>query len=182
MREVIRPGLVLCIITIIAGICLGGVYTVTKEPIEAQKELKKVNGCREIFAEADTFEENITVSGGVNLAYSAYKGSELVGYIFGVAPKGYGGAIPMLVSIDLDGVIKGVKILDISTETPGLGANAVNPSFLSQYSGKTVSMSPIAVTKQPSNDAIEAMTSATITTKAVTSGVNTALEFFKGVK
>ncbi len=200
--DIIKPGLVLFIITLVAGLGLGLVYNVTKEPIRIQEELKQNKGMQEILAEAESFTEGIFYEtrqlggeGGealpdtITLAFTGHKGQaapgqapaseSIVGYILRVAPRGYGGAIPMLVALDVEGRVVGVKILDISTETPGLGANAVNAFFLDQYKGKA---STLSVTKTKSPETIEALTSATITSRGVTEGVNRAIEYFQAIK
>lgn len=85
-----------------------------------------------------------------------------------VAPRGYGGKIEMLVGVDSSGKVTGVKILN-HTETPGLGANIVRPDFLKQFVGKSAG-DPI----EPKKD-IDAITGATISSKAVCMGVKEAL-------
>ena len=86
-----------------------------------------------------------------------------------VSSRGYSGPINMLIGIDKSGKIVGIKILS-QTETPGLGANVVKPKFLNQFIGKTGN-DPI----EPRKD-IDAITGATISSRAVCSGVKQALE------
>ena len=92
-----------------------------------------------------------------------------------VSPKGYAGNIDMLVGVDDAGIVTGVKIIK-SNETPGLGLNADNPDFLNQFIGKTEK------DKIEAKDDIQAITGATITTKAICSGVREALLKAKGSK
>lgn len=101
------------------------------------------------------------------------------GVIFKVFPKGYGGPIKMLVGVDLNGKIAGLKILE-QKETPGLGAHITDEnykntkkSFVAQFLGK-MKTDKIA----PKAD-IDAITGATISTRAVCSGVRQALELFE---
>jgi Na+-translocating ferredoxin:NAD+ oxidoreductase RnfG subunit len=91
------------------------------------------------------------------------------GKVFQVSPQGYGGPISMLVGVGSSGEVTGVKILS-QRETPGLGANIVKVLFLQQFIGKTVK-DPL----EPKQD-IDAITGATISTKAVCWGVKDALQ------
>ncbi len=106
--------------------------------------------------------------------YEVYKGDELMGYIVPSDTKGYGGTIELLVAVDPEGKVLTYKILT-SKETPGLGDNASKKEFTSQFTGKTTEH--LIVTKDPSDtEEIQAMSGATITSKAVTLGVKAAVE------
>jgi electron transport complex protein RnfG len=95
--------------------------------------------------------------------YAAY-------YVVLVSPSGFGGEINMAVGIDKDNKVTGVSIISMS-ETSGLGGNASSPDFLSQYAGGS---GKFAVSKDGGE--IDALTGATVTSRAVTQGVNSALE------
>jgi len=178
MREIVRPGIILFIITVVAGLCLGMVYQVTEGPIAEQKVAQTNASMQKLLSSADNFEELEAETEGIeSLAIGYEESGEKAGYVIGVATKGYGGTLELLVAVNTEGNVEGVDIVNHS-ETPGLGANAVNPSFLNQYTGTP---GPFSVTKTGSagdND-IQAITSATITSNAVTDGVNRALEFYK---
>ena len=92
-----------------------------------------------------------------------------------VAPNGFGGAIDMMVGVDVSGAVTGVAIVSQS-ETASLGANCTREDFRAQFTGKTGTLS---VSKDGGE--IEALTGATVTSRAVTEGVNTALEFVQEV-
>jgi electron transport complex protein RnfG len=94
------------------------------------------------------------------------------GKAIAVSPRGYSGPIDMMVGIDEKGKVSGVKILS-HRETPGLGANIVKPQFLGQFKGKSLK-DPI----EPKKD-IDALTGATISSKAACKGVKDALERFQ---
>ena len=102
------------------------------------------------------------------------------GWIIEVTPSGFGGLIDMLVGVDTAGKVTGVSIISMS-ETSGLGANAARESFRSQYVGKSGS---VKLRKQGGE--IDALTGATVTSTAVTKGVDLALgvaqELMKGGK
>ena len=95
--------------------------------------------------------------------------------------KGYGGAIKMLVAVTEEGKVVDFSILE-HNETPGLGDNAQKPAFRNQFKEKGVSH--LQVVKDPSNkEDIQAMTGATISSRAVTLGVRQAVDAvvaFKG--
>lgn len=176
-KELMKPALILLAICVIAAILLAFVQKITAAPIQEQKDKAELLAMQEILPEATSFEDvQVEFTGDIYLAKAGYNNDAVVGYIVGVAPKGYSGSVYTLVAFDDNGTIKNIQITE-HTETPGLGANATNPSFTSQYSEK---VAPLEVTKTaPAKDnEIMAITSATITSKAVTKGVNEASDFF----
>lgn len=182
MKENLKLGFILLIVTAIAGLFLGSAYTITKEPIEKQAILEKNQAMKEILPSADSFEvmEEIKLPEGTAIkeVNKALKGSETAGYAIKVSPKGFGGLIDMMVGITADGKIGGIKILSHG-ETPGLGANATDISFYGQYRDKGIETKLDVVKTAPSKDnQIEAITGATITSRGVTNGVNEAIDFF----
>lgn len=181
MRENLKLGIILLIVTAIAGLFLGGVYVITKEPIAKQALLEKNQAMKEILPMADTFElSNVVVPEGTTVkeVYAGLKGNEKVGYAIKVTPKGFGGLIDMMVGISAEGKIGGIKII-AHAETPGLGANSTNINFYGQYKDKSID-SKLEVIKAgaPKENEIQAITGATITSRAVTSGVNDAIDFY----
>lgn len=116
------------------------------------------------------------------IALGAYKDNKLQGYVIQVTDKdGFGGEIELIIGIDLNKQIKGVEILSIS-ETVGLGMNAKNESFRSQYLNKKVDSFIVTKTGKEKDNEIDSLSSATITSKAVTNGVNGALDFYDLLK
>lgn len=167
-KQFLHLGLSLFIIAAVAALVLALVNAVTADAIaeraaaERQAAMENVAPGANVFSEL--YSEDTTISG----ITGAYDGTTLVGYCVEVAPNGFGGAISLMVGVDTGGSVTGVVILDHS-ETAGLGARADSPDFLNQYIGKS---GTIGLT---GDNAIDALTGATITSKAVTSGVNTAL-------
>lgn len=191
MNKILKNTLILTLITVIAGAALGMVYEITKAPIAAANEKAKQEACQQVFPEADEFElvdvdidkaNEVIASLGANATvdevYVAKMGGSEVGYVVTTTDgDGYGGNIQMSVGIMKNGGVNGVSILSIK-ETAGLGMNAAEPSFLSQYAGKSAGI--FYVTKDGGNgDPIDSITGATITTRAVTDGVNVALSYHK---
>ncbi len=177
MRKYIELPLKLFIITLVAGICLGATYYFTKEPIANQRALAAEKARSEAYQDA-TFEavneDAVTkLMADEKFAHidSIYKaeaeGKE--GYVVTLRTKGYAGDVEIIVGVNSELAVTGV-VVGKNSETPGLGANAKNPSFRDQFIGTTAP----AIGQD-----IDAMTGATITSKAVTGGVNIALEAAK---
>ena len=176
MKEILKLGGILFLITAICSGFVSLASEVTKEPIAIKERETKERAMQEVMPEAEDFEE-AQVSEEIEEAYTASKGGEILGYAISVAPKGYGGPIKMMVGVTKDGVVQGVTILQHG-ETLGLGANASDPTFTSQFKEKS---NEINVVKgaNPGEDEISAITGATITAQAVTDGVNVALDYVK---
>ena len=193
MIKILKDALVLAIITIVSGAILGGVYKITEGPIAEQNEKTKIKAYNSVFNELDTYEniDNLADAQEAieNAGYNAVilnevvrafdKNSKELGMILTVTDKdGYGGDIKMTIGIDCEGTITGLEILEIN-ETAGLGMKAKDESFRKQYVG--INADKIEYTKngktQPNE--IDAISSATVTTSAVTDGVNGGIIAFK---
>jgi electron transport complex protein RnfG len=179
LKENLRLGLILLLITGVAGLLLGGAFEITKAPIAASIEADRQSAMKEILPTADKFEKaDVKVSGKVSEVNAGLKGTEIAGYAIKVAPKGYGGPVEIMVGISADGKVSGIKILS-HTETPGLGANAPEPKFSDQYKNKPTKDKLEVVKVAPKKDnEIQAITGATITSRAVTLGVSDAIDFY----
>jgi electron transport complex protein RnfG len=180
MKDIFRLGSILFLICAIASLMLSLTNNIT-EPVIEQRNIKANNESRqEVLQAAKEFKEVTNVKGDlVEEVYQGEKDGELVGYTIKTAPKGYGGNVEVMVGISNDGKISGVKIGNHS-ETPGLGSKAAEPSFKDQYNGKSIE-NPLNVVKgNASNESdIVAISGATITSKAVTAGVNAAMDVYK---
>lgn len=191
MKQMLKDTLILFVITLVAGLALGAVYLVTKDPIAVQQEKKKANAYRTVFSDAASFEDEenfdaqearAVLDQADNADYSEEEitmiasaldeSGELLGYVVTVTTHaGYGGDITFSMGIRLDGTINGVSITDIS-ETAGLGMRA--PDVLApQFEGKATD-SRFTVTKMGATypSEIDAISGATITSNALTDGVN----------
>lgn len=161
--------LVLLVITVLAAALLGLVNQVTRDRIALLAQEKLNSAMLEIQPEADEF---LLQSGAsyelVSGFYLAQKGGTPVGYCVETCPNGFGGKMSVLVGLDLQGAVVGVKLVDHS-ETAGVGTRTEDPAFLSQYVGRS---GEIAI---GGADGIDAVSGATISSKAVTAGVNAAL-------
>lgn len=189
-RNMLKDAAILFAITLISGLLLGLVYQVTVEPRREQQERKIREACQTVFADAEQFEEfSCSVDGelaqqltedGVKLGtvYQAMDalGSPL-GYVLEVtSSEGYGGNITLYAGITNDGIVNGVSILKMS-ETPGLGMRA-HDVLVPQFGQKTAADFTYTKTGSQSEHEIDAISGATVTTKAVTNAVNGAVRVF----
>jgi len=179
MAKILKLGAVLFVITAITGLVLGGVYTMTLEPIKTAKEKEKMEALVQTLPEASDFEA-VECPQGQSVIKEVNRGSangETVGYNITVTPKGYGGLIEMVVGISDEGRLTDIKILS-HTETPGLGAKAADPAFSGQFHEKIVEKIVVTTTPPAADNEIQAISGATITSEAVASGVNAALGYW----
>ena len=190
MKSMIKDAAILFAITLIAGLLLGVVYEVTKDPIAQQKALRKNKACKEVFQEAVDFralelsvpetpeagEKAAAAINGVSEAVS--EDGTVLGYVLDITThEGYNGDIQFTMGIKMDGTVNGISLLSIS-ETPGLGMKA-EEVLKPQFAGKNVSLFSYTKTGALAPDQIDAISGATITTNALVNGVNAGLEFFK---
>jgi len=171
VRKVIILGLKLFLLAAVAGLALGLTNMVTAGAI-AEQQVKAAEAARRaVVSKAEHFTE-LTAPEGLKDAFAGYDANgALVGKTATIVTKGYGGEIEITVGIDNDGAITGISVGGSSfSETAGLGARAKEAWFSEQYIGKS---SPIALTKDGGE--IDAITSATITSRAVTNAVNSAV-------
>jgi electron transport complex protein RnfG len=179
MNQLLRFGLILGVICLAATLVLAVTYHITKPEIDKKLREEEQEALMLIIPEADFFRERS--SDGFEY-FEAVKGQDTIGYCIRITTNGYNGFIRMVAGIDPNGIIKGVEVLQ-HEETPGLGGKVdeVRPgekesSFLMQFRGKQART--IAVKKD-----IDAITGATITSRAVTDSINkTVNEFLSKVK
>lgn len=179
VKDILIPTVALFIFCLVATALLAGTNMITADKI-TQNAVEKENASRMVvLPEAKDFGEVTTLESGLTWCEGKAESGETAGYVFTTSAKGYGGAVGVMVGLDAEGVITGIEILSHS-ETPGLGANATSDSFKSRFVGKS---GELTVDKN-SNDGqnIQAITAATITSKAVTSAVNAVIAEFENIK
>ncbi|MCH5184943.1 MAG: RnfABCDGE type electron transport complex subunit G [Oscillospiraceae bacterium] len=171
--KILKTGGILCAVTAVAALLLACVNNFTAPVIEQNMIEKTNNAMKSVMPEADSFEEidfePSEECESVNSVYEAKKDGETIGWCVSAGPNGYGGAIEMIVGVNGDMTVSGVDIISQS-ETAGLGAKATEPEFRMQYKGK--GKIEKVVKSGAGDNEINAITSATITSKAVTKGVN----------
>lgn len=180
MGKIVRLGLVLFVITAVTGLILGAVHTATLEPIRVARTNEKNEALAATLPGATAFKEVTPEkdAGTITEIYEGSKDGDVVGYNFTVTPKGYGGLITLIVGISNDGRVEAIKILSHS-ETPGLGAKAGHPEFSGQFREKEIDEFRVTKTPPEKDSEIQAISGATITSTAVTSGVNDAVACWK---
>ncbi|WP_249029889.1 RnfABCDGE type electron transport complex subunit G [Tannockella kyphosi] len=193
-KSMIKNTVILTCITLIAGLALGITYEVTKEPIAKANEEAKQEAYLEVFSSASYFEEMDIdleeVNNIIEVTYSsktmdeimlAYDQDDFVGYVFTITSHdGYGGDITYSVGITKEGVVNAISILSIS-ETAGLGMNATEDAFKDQFNEKVVDSFEVVKTTVSEDNQIQAISGATVTSEAVTSGVNACLLCFEDI-
>lgn len=187
MKETVKLGVILFLITAIAAGILAFANANTEGKI-AELEAQASNEARKsVFEEAESFEEidkakldELTKKNpDVLEVYEALDGSSsLVGYVIKTSTGGYAGPVEVVTGVSADGGITGMKVVK-NTETPGLGTLAAEEPFQAQFAGKSVETELEVVKSGAGDSQIQALTGATITSKAVTKGVNSAVEASK---
>ena len=194
-NKIVKDTLALTVITLISGLLLGVVNDITAGPIASQQAKEKEEAYKAVFADAASFEAIISEEDADLESYldeNGFKaqnidevmvakddaGNEL-GYAFTVTTsEGYGGDIRFAMGVQEDGTLNGISILSIS-ETAGLGMRADTEDFKNQFKDKNVEKFTYTKTGAASDDEIDALSGATITTNAMTNGVNAGLAAFR---
>lgn len=192
-KGMIKDASILLLITVVAGLILGFVYQITKEPIAAAEEKAAKAAYQEVFPEAAGFSDKLelAVPEGESTWEQNYAGVDLdnvlmatdaegvcLGYVLTMtSQEGYGGDITFTMGIQNDGTLNGISLLSIS-ETAGLGMKA-GTVLVPQFAGKQVSQFTYTKTGSTMDSQIDAISGATITTNAVTTAVNAGLYIFE---
>ena len=174
---VLRLALTLFLITAVVAAALAGVNSVTKPVIDRLNAEKTQKAIEAVLPGG--FSEELTAfdtQGG--LVSKVYKGEK--GYALEVLPSGFDNTITMMVGVDYEGKVLGISVVS-HTETAGLGAVAAaqtsaGEAFRAQFVGKSGS---VAVNKDGGE--LDAITGATITSRAICVGVNAALACVAGL-
>jgi len=170
MKNLLKPVIVLTVIAFVCTAALAGVNMLTKDVIAAAAAEKTATTMRELFPNDQGFEkvevkEELLKKHGVSAVSKASSGA---GFIYEVAPSGYGGEIAMMVAFSNEGEILGVKVLS-HEETNGIGTRVVeSEDFLNQFKGKDAA----------TEAGIDAVSGATISSTAVVSGINSACNLY----
>ena len=188
-KQMIRDSLILFAITLIAGLLLGGVYAITKNPIAKTQEDKKNEAYQAVFTDAAEFTEVTDAADAQQiLADAGYTKDRIdevkaamdadvniLGYVMTItSSEAYGGELQLAMGIRMDGTVNGISFLSLS-ETIGLGMEAKKPEFQEQFAGKQVEQFVYSKTGAAADNEIDALSGATITTNAVTNAVNAGI-------
>lgn len=186
MRDILRLIVVLTCICIASAIALAKVYDLTKESIAHQKRLEVVRAIKAVLPPYDNEPDRdmVKLPMGIDkkgeavqgVFYRGRKEGRVTGVAFKVSsPEGYGGTIDLMMGLLPDGTINGIEILS-HLETPGLGAKIEEAKFKDQFKGHDLSDTKWAVKKEAGD--IDAITGATISSRAVIKAIKEGLEFY----
>ncbi len=188
-----KDALVLSLITLISGCCLGGAYGLTKQKIYEINMASTIESYKQVMPAEEyddaTYADALTTAqdegkiaadnGGASLisvvAAKDASGAE-TGYIVKGSAAGYGGSVIVVVGVDADLKVTGISFPETLPETAGLGQKATEPAFYEQFAGKGTKLS-VKKGGGAGEDEIDAISGATITSTAVTNTVNAATEF-----
>ena len=182
MGKTLKLGVILLLVCAVSAGVLSSVYSVTSKIIGARKAEEQARSMQIVLPQATDFnalspEEVARFTADPKFAeidaiYTGAANGQVLGIVARVRPAGYGGPITMLVGLGADMTVKGLQVMSHS-ETPGLGSEITNKSWQEQFIGKGAS-GPLAVNKDGGE--ITAISSATISSRAVVRGVNAARE------
>lgn len=176
VKDVLIPTVALLLICLVATALLAGTNLITSEKIALNAVETEKASRMLVLPEGKKFGEVKELENGITVCEGTDDAGNTVGYVFTSGAKGYGGTVAVMVGLDSEGTVTGIEILSHS-ETPGLGANATGESFKNNFKGK----SGILTVNKNSNDGqnVQAITAATITSKAVVSAVNSITAAFE---
>ncbi|MDD4237276.1 MAG: RnfABCDGE type electron transport complex subunit G [Desulfotomaculaceae bacterium] len=174
-NELIKPSLVLLAICLVVTAALAFTFQMTA-PVIAEINMRNANIARgEVLPQGAGSFSKVEAELPANVT-EIYAADNEAGVVLTVLDKGFGGQVTVMVGIDSEGAITGVKVTK-HTETPGLGTKAMTADYLSQYQGQ----SAITRSGEPGETKIDAITGATITSNAVFRGAETALAQYKSL-
>jgi len=192
LKVMLKEAGILFLITLLSGFILGYVYNLTKEPIRLQKEKAIQEACAAVFPESEEmglkFEAQEYIPGaavaeeleamGVEIG-TVYRAVTAEGTLFGyvvesTSKRGFKGNIMHCIGVTTDGFVSGVSIVEMS-ETQGLGTKA-ETELVPQFAGITTDAFTYTKTGSTMDSEVDAITGATITTKAVVEAVNGGLK------
>ena len=184
-KDMFKLGLNLLIISAVAALLLALTNSLTASTIAQRNEQANAEARKLVLESAQDFEQVKDVktdnSKGVEVSeiYEAKDASgNTVGYTLKVLPSGYGGTIELMVGIDsAKGQVSGINVVS-NSETAGLGAKSTDPEFSDQYKGKPLEELSVLKNGTPGDTEIKAISGATITSTAVTNGVDAAIEVY----
>lgn len=194
-ESIMKDAFMLFLITLVSGLALSFVFEITKSPIEVQKALKLQKANQAVFETATSFEEDsalMTAAAGLELGSISgdYEGvtidsvsralddkGEFLGYNISVSTsQSYASSLSLVFGYSKEGVLQGVEFTSL-TETAGLGMKAAEPKFKNQFLNKKVTKFNITKTGAATEDQIDAISGATITSRAVANAINAGIGF-----
>ena len=156
----------------VVALLLGVVNSVTK-PIIEEFQAEKTAAAMSQVLPADEYQKVETAYPNVTAMHRALSGGEEIGYVVEVTSSGFGGTLSMVVGVDMDGAVTGVSVTD-NSETANIGTKVVNDqTVLDRFIG--MSHADGEITVNSGSNRFDGVSGATVSSKGVTAGVNTAL-------
>lgn len=168
-QVLIRPTAILTVVCLLATLLLAGLNQLTTTVIAKNEEQTANETYTALLPEADGFTRLPCDIDGVTAVMEANNGT---GYVITAQSRGYGGQVPAAVAFSADGTILGVTMME-NSETPGLGQKVTEPAFSGQFTGRAAAEFTI--------DDIDAVTGATISSKAAVSAINLAILAYREI-
>ena len=200
----VKDAIILCLITLVLGAVLAGVYAITKDPIDQAQAKTNNEACEKVVASGDSVQDNDeAIVTAAEEFFSKHdlsnkeveEGTETLaawvlveeahptangGTVYLVkAKKGYGGDVSFALGVDAEGALTGISIT-AQSETAGLGANCVNEDWQAGFAGKKLPDDPSQnmYNKEAATDTqVQALSGATVTSRAITNAVKGILFF-----
>jgi electron transport complex protein RnfG len=199
-KALLKDALALTLITVVAGCLLGLVQMITAKPIAAQEEKTKQEAYKQVFSDATSFvavdgvnpaedAANALKQDGLDekneiveiLAATGSDTSDVLGYVMTITNhEAYDGELTFTMGIKTDGTVTGIAFTSL-TETAGLGMKAKEDAFKNQFQDKQVDAFAYTKSGAQADNEIDALSGATITTNAVTNGVNAGISYYRYV-
>jgi electron transport complex protein RnfG len=162
----------LFVVAVVCALILSSVYAFTAPRIAETQERLTLSGLEEAL---DAYEYEEVIPGTLWRALDSL--DKEIGIVFRVFPQGYGGPIPITVGLDNEGSITGIRIASTAeglSETPGLGVKITESDFINQFKDKCAA----EIALERDGGSIEAITAATVSSRAVCAGVRKGIETY----
>jgi len=174
VREMLKLGATLGVVCVVAAGAIAGVNGAVKATIDENNRLEAVLKRRQVFPAAKEFEARSL--GGREIFVAKDAAGAALGLVVTAAPRGYAGPVGMTIGIAPDGTLAGLAISKLDqTETPGLGVKVTLAAFRDQFRGRDAD----GVRLKKDGGAVDAVTAATISSRAVANGVREALIWYR---
>ncbi|MHC4597471.1 MAG: FMN-binding protein [Planctomycetota bacterium] len=180
MAEILKMSAFLVLVCAVSAAALSVTNAKTRPLIEEQERLNREAARREVLPGAETFEPMMPKERGFLLGKDG--SGNKVGYVgIAVSTQGYSGKVEVMAGVDLEGNVTGVKVMK-HKETPGLGTTAIDPeeAVIQSILGKGAEV--MALTKDDPTGKVDAITSVTKTSRAITDAVRMILEGLEVVR
>jgi electron transport complex protein RnfG len=178
-KDILKITLNLVVIYLIGGLILAVVYARTSPIMFKNAVIEKEAALKKLMPDADKIEKigDWSIHEKHSEYFVAKKGDNIIGHIVQSFGKGYSGYINTLIAVDKDFKIQKINILE-QKETPGLGDEIDSDSFKNQFKDKDIEH--LKVLKTDTTEYIQAISGATISSRAVTEdAVKNGVDFLK---